>query len=430
MKTRKHLFLLTVILMFASTGLGGCSDAATEPVIVDDDPAIVTGSYNIVDTAQSVCFDNQNQIGDPSTGDAFFGQDGQHTGNQPSYVVSADDLTVLDEVSGLTWQKSPDTNGDDAITAADKYTWAQSQAYPAALNGAEFGGFSDWRLPTIKELYSLILFSGLDPSGYTGDTSGLVPFIDTDAFDFAYGDESAGERIIDAQYASSTLYVDSSGMEALLFGVNFADGRIKGYGMQMPGGREKTFFVTCVRGNSNYGLNVLSDNGDGTISDEATGLMWAQDDSGAEVPEGLNWQDALAWVATKNAAGYLGYADWRLPSAKELQSLLDYSCSPGTTGSAAIDAVFNATGITNEAGQADYPAYWTSTTHENMVAGGSAVYVNFGRAMGYMDGGWRDVHGAGAQRSDPKVGDPADFPTGHGPQGDAIRIYNGARMVR
>jgi hypothetical protein len=47
-----------------------------------------------------------------------------------------------------------------------------------------------------------------------------------------------------------------------------------------------------------------------------------------------------------------------------------------------------------------------------------------------MNGTWMDVHGAGAQRSDPKSGDPADYPYGHGPQGDAIRIYNYVRLVR
>ena len=41
-----------------------------------------------------------------------------------------------------------------------------------------------------------------------------------------------------------------------------------------------------------------------------------------------------------------------------------------------------------------------------------------------------DVHGAGAQRSDPKEGDAADYPEGHGPQGDAIRIDNYVRCVR
>jgi hypothetical protein len=41
-----------------------------------------------------------------------------------------------------------------------------------------------------------------------------------------------------------------------------------------------------------------------------------------------------------------------------------------------------------------------------------------------------DVHGAGAQRSDPKKGDPAAFPHGRGPQGDVVRIYNYVRAVR
>ncbi len=41
-----------------------------------------------------------------------------------------------------------------------------------------------------------------------------------------------------------------------------------------------------------------------------------------------------------------------------------------------------------------------------------------------------DVHGAGAQRSDPKTGEPADYAGGHGPQGDVVYIYNYVRCVR
>jgi len=41
-----------------------------------------------------------------------------------------------------------------------------------------------------------------------------------------------------------------------------------------------------------------------------------------------------------------------------------------------------------------------------------------------------DVHGAGAQRSDPKTGDAADYAGGHGPQGDVVRIDNYVRCVR
>jgi hypothetical protein len=177
-----------------------------------------------------------------------------------------------------------------------------------------------------------------------------------------------------------------------------------------------------VRGNPDYGVNAFVDNGDGTVTDAASGLMWQQADSG----EGMDWQAALAYC---EALDTTGYDDWRLPNAKELQSLVDYGRSPETTGSAALDPLFGATPITNEAGQVDYAAYWSSTTHLNMMNGANAAYVAFGRALGYMNG-WIDIHGAGAQRSDPKTGDSANWPTGHGPQGDAIRVDNFVRCVR
>lgn len=271
------------------------------------------------------------------------------------------------------------------------------------------------------------------------DTSSLTPFIDTSYFKFAYGQVDAGERIIDSQYVSSTLYIGDVINGDKVFGVNFADGRIKAYGLIMPGlggqpptggmpdNNEKTFFVQCVRGNPSYGGNNLIGNGDGTITDRATELMWSQSDSGL----GMNWKDALSWVQTRNAANYLGHNDWRLPNAKELQSIVDYTRCPDVTDSAAIDPLFTCTKITNEAGQADYAFYWTGTTHGRSGGIGDAgVYISFGRAMGYMDGQWQDVHGAGAQRSDPKSGDPPSFPTGRGPQGDAIRINNFVRLVR
>jgi hypothetical protein len=66
-----------------------------------------------------------------------------------------------------------------------------------------------------------------------------------------------------------------------------------------------------------------------------------------------------------------------------------------------------------------------------------AVYVALGEAQGYMElppgsGNKRlfDVHGAGAQRSDPKAGNPAQYAGGFGPQGDVIRINNFVRCVR
>jgi hypothetical protein len=425
-------------------------------------------SYIIVGTGQAKCYDNNREIVSPKPGQPFYGQDAQFQGRPFNYAISADGLTVFDRNTGLTWQRSPDTDGDGVLTRKDKLTWEQAQSLPAKLNAAKFGGFDDWRLPSIKELYSLFDACGTDPSGTSStDTSGLTPFIDTKYFKFAYGDTRTGERVIDSQYASSTRYVGKSarGFDKL-FGVNFADGRIKGYDLQMPGGAEKTFFVQCVRGNPQYGQNDFHDNNDGTITDRATGLMWSKADSG----NGMNWQDALAWVQKKNTEKYLGHNDWRMPSVKELQSIVDYTRSPDTTNSAAINPLFECTQITNEGGKADYPFYWTSTTHAGFHGGGAAMYVAFGRAGGWMSshalaggpperrrdlsgrpGGFgrgggppptgvpaadagdyqfTDVHGAGAQRSDPKTGDPAEFPHGRGPQGDVIRIYNCVRCVR
>lgn len=396
--------------------LFACSESSTA---VEEENTTSTGNlpdisgYPVVSTNQSLFYDNNYEITAPAATEAFYGQDAQYSRNEPSYVDNGDG-TVTDMVTGLMWQKSTDTDGDGDIDAADKMTYAEAVAGAENFN---LGGYDDWRLPTIKEQYSLIIFSGIDPSGYEEtSTDDMVPFIDIEYFDFAYGDTEAGERIIDSQYASSNMYVDGQ----LLFGVNFADGRIKGYGLMMPfGPEEKTFLVTYVRGNTEYGINNFTDNVDSTITDNATGLMWMQNDS----KSAMNWEDALNYAENLE---YAGYSDWRLPDVKELQSIVDYTRSP------AIDPLFNCTQITNEAGEVDYPFYWSSTTHANWstVGGGFASYVSFGRAMGYMNGVWQDVHGSGAQRSDPKMGNPDDYPTGHGPQGDAIRIFNYVRAVR
>jgi hypothetical protein len=394
--------------------------------IVATEQNTVTLSYPVVDTGQTKCYDDHSEISCPAEGQAYYWQDGQIDGNQPSYILSDDGLTIRDNVTGLTWTQSPDLNGDGEIDVNDKLSFAEAQVYPDTLNAANFGGYSDWRLPTIKELYSLMSFAGTDPSGPGSSTA--VPFIDTDYFAFGYGDESAGERIIDAQFWSSNVYVGSVfGGQQATFGLNLADGRIKGYPSGSGGPMTKLNYVYLVRGNTEYGVNDFADNGDGTVTDNATGLVWAQNDSGS----GMNWEDALAWVQQMNDENYLGYSDWRLPNAKEMQSIVDYSRAPDATGSAAIDPVFGISQITNEAGQLDYPWFWTSTTHVKANGMGDAgAYICFGRALGYMNDTWTDVHGAGAQRSDPKSGAPSDWPTGHGPQGDAIRIYNYVRLVR
>jgi len=386
-------------------------------------PSQSDNPYPIIDTAQTGFYDNTTGISAPAPGEGFYGQDAQYNGNQPSYLISDDELTVYDNITGLTWTRSHDLNGDGELNVSDKKTQSEAVTHAATLNATNFGGYSDWRLPSIKELYSLMDFRGTDPNVSSDDPSGLTPFIDTEYFVIGYGDTAADERLIDSQFATTTIYVDfvMSGQEAM-FGLNLVDGRIKGYPTQT-----KTYYVYYCRGNTNYGVNDFTDNGDDTVNDNATGLMWQQADS----ITGMDWSNALAYAETSELAGY---SDWRLPNTKELQSIVDYTRSPSTTASAAINPVFSATQITNMAGDADYPWYWSGTTHLKYTgSAASGSYVCFGRGMGTMDEGVTiiDVHGAGCQRSDPKTGDPGDYPSsGHGPQGDVRRVFNHVRLVR
>ena len=243
-------------------------------------------------------------------------------------------------------------------------------------------------------------------------------------------------------FASSALFcVDGVDIanSVMMCGVNLADGQIKGYGD--PKGNKANNRLFCVQGDCKkrtHGTNSFVANGDASITDKATGLMWQEADNGV----GVNWGEAPSGCAAATSGGH---KNWCLPDAKELQSLVDYTRLPRTTSSAVIAPLFNATSFTNEAGQIDYGYYWSATTHKNAIGKTSAaVYLNFGRAMGYMKNSWLDVHGAGARRSDPKkvanvtagkggykLIDAHDGPAiSHGPQGDAMRGLNLICCVR
>ena len=104
-------------------------------------------------------------------------------------------------------------------------------------------------------------------------------------------------------------------------------------------------------------------------------LTWMQSDSGT----GLDWEGALNYCENLDHASY---DDWRLLSAKELHSIVDYGRSPDTSNSAAINPLFDTSSITNEAGRLDYPAFWSSTTHAASEGrADSAVYIAFGKAL-------------------------------------------------
>ena len=109
------------------------------------------------------------------------------------------------------------------------------------------------------------------------------------------------------------------------------------------------------------------DNGDGTVTNTCTGLMWQKGTAdvsgngsiGTEVgnDDRLNWQPALKYCEDLDFAGH---SDWRLPNVQELQSIIDYG-----RVTLAIDPVFEAVS----------GGYWTSSSHADIPK--NAWVVNF-----------------------------------------------------
>jgi hypothetical protein len=138
----------------------------------------------------------------------------------------------------------------------------------------------------------------------------------------------------------------------------------------------------------------------------------------------MDWLEALEYA---NESELAGYSDWRLPNSKELESLVDYE----KTDFPAIDTDYFNTTVTDFDYVDDSYYVWTSTTQGDFKY--SACYVSFGQAWSKKNSEadtYYDWHGAGAQRSDPKTGNPEDYELASEMASDYISINNYVRLVR
>ena len=132
------------------------------------------------------------------------------------------------------------------------------------------------------------------------------------------------------------------------------------------------------------------DNGDGTISDLTTGLMWEKLSDDGTLHDRNNqysWSNAVAVkVAALNSTAFAGYSDWRFPNLNELQSLASYGAV-----SPAMDPIFqtgcipNCTVLTCSCTQSSI--YWSSTTYLPIKS--QAWWINF--ATGRPDAGGKTI---------------------------------------
>jgi len=113
----------------------------------------------------------------------------------------------------------------------------------------------------------------------------------------------------------------------------------------------------------------FTENGDRTITDRLTGLVWTDDANPAGAP--LSWQAALDYIKSLNSRNHLGHGDWRLPNVNELASLVN--------GQANLVEWLQAGGFHHLL--VDY--YWSSTTYASYAANAWSVGIYGGIVAGH-----------------------------------------------
>ena len=133
------------------------------------------------------------------------------------------------------------------------------------------------------------------------------------------------------------------------------------YGDVYDRNKTSNSYVRCVRGGPSGSFDSLIINGDGTVTDSSTGLMWQQN----TVP-GTIWEGAFSYSESLTLAGY---DDWRLPNHKELQSIVDYGAYDPAIGS---DFFPNS----------ESSSYWASSTYVGSPSLTWAVFFYYGYLIG------------------------------------------------
>jgi hypothetical protein len=208
------------------------------------------------------------------------GEDADFTINPPSYTDN-ENGTISDNVTGLMWQK---TDGGEMI-------FENAATYCTTLN---LGGYNDWRLPKGSELFGINSFDKLNPALNT------TFFVKT-AAEYWWTSETRAD-------AASNVWVVNAG------------GGIGAHPKTetISAGGTKHFHVRAVRNTQQTSAinDHFKDNGDGTITDNYSGLMWQK----VKATDLMTWEEALSYASGLSLSGK---ADWRLPNVKEIQSLND-----------------------------------------------------------------------------------------------------------
>ncbi|MDP2903568.1 MAG: DUF1566 domain-containing protein [Methylovulum sp.] len=218
-----------------------------------------------------------------------------------SDFIDNNDGTVTHKTTGLTWMRcvlGQTWTGSTCTGTAQTYSYAKAKALTAS-----FAGYSDWRLPNIAELQTIVERENISPAINTS----VFPSTPTKPF------------------WSSSPYV---GYPDYAWNVVFNSGNV-GYGY----GRSSSLPVRLVRASQSLGIGLstpttdFTDNNDGSVTHKRTGLVWqrcsvGQTWTGSTCSGGANNYTYNA--AQQVTSSLAGYSDWRVPTANELASIVSY----------------------------------------------------------------------------------------------------------
>ncbi|MBF0563848.1 MAG: DUF1566 domain-containing protein [Nitrospirae bacterium] len=282
----------------------------------------LASTINLPQTGQTSCYDaTGNKItctGTRQDGDVKAGI----VWPNPRFTDNGDQ-TMTDNLTGLVWAKDAGTPTVGSCIGGEM-AWTNALDYVACLNTANYLGHKDWRLPNINELESLVNTEQSNPDKWLG-TQGYINI------QLSYWSSTT-----DADFTSSARFVfmwsgyvgtfDKSS-NSYIWPVRTGQSGSFGNSAIWATGQTQSYHAGddgAIKTGTAWPNPRFIDNGDGTVTDNLTGLMWTKN---ANLAGGAkNWQQALDYVASLNSgSGTYGHADWRLPNVEELRSLVDYS---------------------------------------------------------------------------------------------------------
>ncbi|MBI9074871.1 MAG: DUF1566 domain-containing protein [Desulfatibacillum sp.] len=407
-------------------------------------------------TGQKICYAVDGSIIDCSG----TGQDGQTQAGVAwpgARFTNNGDGTITDNLTGLMWLQNANI-GMTTVDPADGapvgncillpqvcsgyMKWQEALDFVAGINAGTYdldscadlglncveysASYSDWRLPNMNELNSLLNPGASDPTAWLTsqgfENVSTYPYWSSTTDNQNTNDAWVFDFQADVSGSNSQMIIQKTNGYCLTWAVR--SGPTGTNNPAWPANVQKTGQTLCyddagtVRNCAGTGEDGeyqrgitwpsprFTDNSDGTITDNLTGLMWLQDFNCLGGTGNHHWDEALTYINNFNATpstysctSYTAnYGDWRLPNRTELVSLIDWSIP---TASCVIPSGHPFLNVAQN-------WYWSSTTYAPTPASVWSVNMRFGnipRSSKTNDQYVTAVRGQSIAPIPPKVGD-------------------------